>query len=446
MILTHHLVYHRRRQFFNKQTQTLVFRNHRNSGHANDWRMEIDLPLGRRDPSLQQRIYQVVETAKRLKTNPHVSSVLICCLFFFDPLSSSFDDNPDLCVHFFPPLSKQDCTRKKPITDTKVNPSCSPVVFRATKVQMVIFGQIVVGPPGSGKTTYCHGMQQYFKGCGRKAVIFNMDPANDTLPYTAAVDIRDLVNVSAVAREHKLGPNGSLLYAMEVLEKNIKWLLSHIAKHESSYILFDFPGQVELYTHNGCIRNIVQHLVVGKGHRLTAVNLVDSHYCTDPAKFIAVMLTSLTVMIQLELPAVNVLSKIDLIEQYGLLPMQNIEFFTDNDGSNLGLLVDVLLQQGVKTDPFLKKFASLNEGLVQIIQDFPFVGYHVLNIDDKDSVTRLLRVVDKSNGYMFGDLDATRVTYENLLQQQKEENFRPEKDHRYLFEVQQRYVNKRQRH
>lgn len=320
---------------------------------------------------------------------------------------------------------------------------------------MVVFGQIVVGPPGSGKTTYCHGLQQYFKCCGRKAVIFNMDPANDTLPYVAAVDIRTLVNTSSVAREHKLGPNGSLLYAMELLETNLNWLHTHISTHSSSYIVFDFPGQVELYTHNGCIRNIVQNLVCEHGHRLTAVNLVDSHYCTDAAKFIAVMLTSLTIMIQLEMPAVNVLSKIDLVEQYGVLPMRNLEFFTDNDGSNLGLLIDSLLSEesnsnsggGNDDDGFLKRFKALNEGIVQIIQDFPFVGFHVLNIDDKESVTRLLRVVDKSNGYMFGDLDATRVTYENLLQQQKENNnFRPEKDHRYLFEVQQRYVNKRQRH
>lgn len=53
--------------------------------------------------------------------------------------------------------------------------------------------------------------------------------------------------------------------------------------------------------------------------QITAVNLVDSHYCADAAKFIAVMLTSLTVMINLELPAINVLSKIDLIEQFGEL-------------------------------------------------------------------------------------------------------------------------------
>ena len=126
------------------------------------------------------------------------------------------------------------------------------------------------------------------------------------------------------------------------------------------------------------------------------------------------------------------------------LPIQNLEFFTDNDGSNLSHLVDLLLKNE-HNDPFLQKFADLNEGLIQIIQDFPFVGYHVLDISDKDSVTRLVRIVDKSNGYMYGDLDATKVTYENLLQQQKKESFQPEKDHRYLFDVQERYVAKRHR-
>lgn len=46
------------------------------------------------------------------------------------------------------------------------------------------FGQVVVGPPGAGKTTYCNGMLHYFELLGRKAVVVNLDPANDHLPYT----------------------------------------------------------------------------------------------------------------------------------------------------------------------------------------------------------------------------------------------------------------------
>lgn len=53
--------------------------------------------------------------------------------------------------------------------------------------------------------------------------------------------------------------------------------------------------------------------------KLSAVHLVDSHYCTDPAKFISVLCTSLSTMLHVELPHVNVLSKMDLIEQYGKL-------------------------------------------------------------------------------------------------------------------------------
>lgn len=53
--------------------------------------------------------------------------------------------------------------------------------------------------------------------------------------------------------------------------------------------------------------------------KLTAVHLVDSHHCADPAKFISVLCTSLSTMLHVELPHVNVLSKMDLIEQYGKL-------------------------------------------------------------------------------------------------------------------------------
>ncbi|KAH0453749.1 hypothetical protein IEQ34_018073 [Dendrobium chrysotoxum] len=33
---------------------------------------------------------------------------------------------------------------------------------------MTGFGQVVIGPPGSGKTTYCNGMSQFLKLIGRQ--------------------------------------------------------------------------------------------------------------------------------------------------------------------------------------------------------------------------------------------------------------------------------------
>lgn len=51
--------------------------------------------------------------------------------------------------------------------------------------------------------------------------------------------------------------------------------------------------------------------------KLAAVHLCDAHYVTDASKYISVLLLSLRTMLHLELPHINVLSKVDLISQYG---------------------------------------------------------------------------------------------------------------------------------
>ena len=73
------------------------------------------------------------------------------------------------------------------------------------------FGQLIIGPPGSGKTTYCNGMQQYLQMAGRKVAVINLDPANYALPYECSVDIADLVSLDTVMETYNLGPNGGKL-------------------------------------------------------------------------------------------------------------------------------------------------------------------------------------------------------------------------------------------
>ena len=53
----------------------------------------------------------------------------------------------------------------------------------------VTFGQIVIGPPGAGKTTYCDAMSQLLRNLGREVSVLNIDPANEgeTLPYKGTI-------------------------------------------------------------------------------------------------------------------------------------------------------------------------------------------------------------------------------------------------------------------
>ena len=118
------------------------------------------------------------------------------------------------------------------------------------------FAQLVIGPPGSGKSTYCDGMQQFLSAIGRKCSVVNLDPANDRTSYSCTLDIRSLVTLEEIMEDEELGPNGGTIYALEELEHNIDWLRDGLRGLGEDYVLFDCPGQVELYTHHDSLRKV----------------------------------------------------------------------------------------------------------------------------------------------------------------------------------------------
>lgn len=44
-------------------------------------------------------------------------------------------------------------------------------------------GVVVIGAPGTGKTTFCKAMQDFLGQLERKHAIVNLDPANDNMEY-----------------------------------------------------------------------------------------------------------------------------------------------------------------------------------------------------------------------------------------------------------------------
>jgi len=232
------------------------------------------------------------------------------------------------------------------------------------------------------------------RALGRKVAIVNLDPANENMTYTSDVDIADLVQVEDVMEQMKLGPNGGLMFAMEFVRTNIEWLDKKLGDLDlSSYVIFDCPGQVELYTVDNNMKEIIEHLG-RQDYRLTCVNLVDSHHCSDPTKFISVCLTSLTAMLQISLPHVNLLSKVDLVEKYGKLQF-NLDYYTDV--LDLEYILDTFPE-----DNFTKKHKQLNEALTGLISDYSLVNFVPITVKNKERLLAASQVIDKANGYVFG--------------------------------------------
>ncbi|KAG6434736.1 hypothetical protein SASPL_106378 [Salvia splendens] len=268
----------------------------------------------------------------------------------------------------------------------------------------MVFGQVVIGPPGSGKTTYCNGMSQFLQLVGRKVAVINLDPANDSLPYDCAINIEDLIKLEDVMAEHSLGPNGGLVYCMDFLEKNIDWLEAKLKPLlKDHYLLFDFPGQVELFFLHENAKKVIMRLVKKLDLRLTAVHLIDAHLCSDPGKYISALLLSLSTMLHMELPHVNVLSKIDLIESYGKLAF-NLDFYTDAHDLSY-------LQHHLDQDPRSAKYRKLTKELCEVIENFGLVDFTTLDIQ---ACLHPFKLIDKTNGYIFAGIDSSAVEFSKI--------------------------------
>lgn len=139
--------------------------------------------------------------------------------------------------------------------------------------------------------------------------------------------------------------------------------------------------------------------------QLVCVHLSDSFCLTQPSLYVSNVLLSLRAMIQMDMPHVNVLSKIDKIHSYDELPF-NLEYYTDVD--DLTYLTPYLEAES----PALRsdKFGKLNEAIAQMIESYGLVRYDVLAVENKKSMMHLLRVIDRAGGYVFGGAEGANDT------------------------------------
>eukprot|EP01041_Mallomonas_annulata_P001623 gene1623-3143_t len=186
---------------------------------------------------------------------------------------------------------------------------------------------------------------------------------------------------------------------------------------------------------------------------ITAITISTTPTTSEPSTFISAVLLVAASMLRLGLPHVSVLSKIDLLKHYGSLPF-SLDFYTEmtdlgrlvrylgmsassskslssnkdvegdydnddnddnredevgGDGDGDGGCVEVKCVPAVSVSvsvSFLQgRYKALSLGICDVVEDLGLVSFLPLNIEDSETVGRVLAAVDKANGYSFASVE-----------------------------------------
>lgn len=264
------------------------------------------------------------------------------------------------------------------------------------------YAQLVVGPAGSGKSTYISTMMEHSEAVKRQMFAVNLDPACEVFNYNPIGDIRELIHVDDVMEDPELnyGPNGALVYAMEYLTANFEWLTEKLGSAEDDYVLFDTPGQVELISHSDLMRKLVRHLE-SLNFRVCVVFLIDSQFITDMSKYFSSLIVSLITLINLELPVVSLLTKVDKLSPEERRLLDDI---LEPDAS----LLDEdqpCFRNRLQLDQSYRfggdKFYRLSRKLAQIVDDYSLQKFLPMSVQNEDMIGEVLFAVD--NAIQYGE-------------------------------------------
>jgi hypothetical protein len=140
--------------------------------------------------------------------------------------------------------------------------------------------------------------------------------------------------------------------------------------------------------------------------QLIVIHLVDSYCLTLPSMYISALILSLRSMLQMDLPHINVLTKVDNLTNYSPLPF-NLDFYTEVQDLNY-LLPHLEAEESSRFSH--EKFGPLNNAIVDLVQEFALVAFETLAVEDKKSMMHLLQVIDRASGYAFGPAEGANDT------------------------------------
>jgi len=202
------------------------------------------------------------------------------------------------------------------------------------KVYTVLKSIFVTGTAGSGKSLLTSRLSEYYTKNGTFVAVLNLDPGVRNLPYTCDVDVRNYVDIVDIMQQYDLGPNGAVVMANDLIASKIDGIKEEIEKVNPDYLIVDTPGQIELFAYRSSGRYVVENI---SSEEKTNIFLFDGALITTPVNFVSIALLATSIRLRLNLPAINVITKTDLISS----KLQDIIHWS----SNIKLLEDAIAKE-----------------------------------------------------------------------------------------------------
>ena len=213
----------------------------------------------------------------------------------------------------------------------------------------------LIGTAGSGKSTLAHVFKEWTEVEGIDAILVNLDPGAENLPYTPDVDIRDWISLKEVMETHGLGPNGAQIACADMLALNTDDVKESISSFKTDFVVVDTPGQLELFVFRESGRFIIETL---QPDRSVIAYLIDHVLAKNPSAFVSHLLLSLSTHFRMGIPQLNLLSKSDLLTEEER--DQVVEWSKDAES-----LQNALMQQQQSL------YNQINENILRLLSDFP---------------------------------------------------------------------------
>lgn len=209
----------------------------------------------------------------------------------------------------------------------------------------------IIGTAGSGKSRLTAAFNDWLKMSKQDVAIVNLDPGVSSLPYQPDVDVRDYVNVDNLMDEYRLGPNGALIMASDLVADEIEKISKEVEELRSDIVLVDTSGQMELFAFRASGPYIVSELTK---EQKAIVYLFDAVFSVTPQNYVSNLFLSSAVYNRFLIPQIHVLSKCDL------LPKEQVDKVVDWS-SNRNALAEAI-DQNLEGEKRL-----LNRGMMQAI-------------------------------------------------------------------------------